>query len=125
MTDNQRLVLMVDDDPLFVGQVGQLLNSAGYSLLQASNGIDGLRQLDSGSPGLVILDVNMPELDGLQTCRMIRAQEKHRDLPILMLTARGDITHRLEAQKMGATDYLVKPVDAESLLQKVKRLFAQ
>ena len=123
MTDRERLILIVDDDPLFIEQIGEILNAGGFSFIQASNGIEGLRQLYSTEPGLVILDIHMPVLDGLQACRMIRAMEKHRDLPILMLTSRGDVTHMMEARKMGATDYLVKPVDPPSFLSKVERLF--
>jgi DNA-binding response OmpR family regulator len=125
MTERERrLVLIVDDDPLIIEQVGEVLQSAGFSFIQASNGVEGLRQLTQGDPGLVILDINMPELDGMQTCRMIRANEKFRNLPILMLTSRGDITHMMEARKVGANDYLVKPVERASLLGKVERLFA-
>jgi DNA-binding response OmpR family regulator len=124
MTESvRRLVLIVDDDPLIIGQVGEALESAGFSYIHASNGVDGLRHLTQGGPGLVILDVNMPELDGMQTCRLIRANERFRLLPIRMLTSRNDIIHMMEARKMGATDYLVKPVDRSSLLEKVERLF--
>jgi DNA-binding response OmpR family regulator len=126
MTERERRpVLIVDDDPLIIEQVGEVLQSAGFSFIQASNGVEGLRQLTQGDPGLVILDINMPELDGMQTCRMIRANEKFRNLPILMLTSRGDITHMMEARKVGANDYLVKPVERASLLGKVERLFAR
>jgi len=122
---DRRPVLIVDDDPLIIGQVGEVLQSAGFSFIHAANGVEGLRQLTQGDPGLVILDINMPELDGMQTCRMIRANDKFRDLPILMLTSRDDITHMLEARKVGASDYLVKPVDATNLLNKVERLLAR
>ena len=126
MTERERRpVLIVDDDPLIISQVGEVLQSAGFSFIHASNGVEGLRQLTQGDPGLVILDINMPELDGMQTCRMIRANEKFRDLPILMLTSRGDITHMMEARRVGANDYLVKPVDRTNLLGKVERLFAR
>ena len=126
MTERERRpVLIVDDDPLIIGEVGAVLQSAGFSFIQASNGVEGLRQLTQGDPGLVILDINMPELDGMQTCRMIRANEKFRNLPILMLTSRGEITHMMEARKLGADDYLVKPVERTSLLGKVERLFAR
>jgi DNA-binding response OmpR family regulator len=125
MAENERLVLIVDDDPLIIGHVGRLLNAAGYHCIEASNGLEGLRQLSAVQPGLVILDVAMPELDGMQTCRLIRANDNFRTVPILMLTSKGDIGHMLEARKMGADDYLVKPVDSEALLSKVERLFAR
>jgi DNA-binding response OmpR family regulator len=105
--------------------VGQVLRAAGFRTMQASNGLDGLKQLNAMDTHLVVLDVTMPEMDGLQTCRMIRATEKHREIPILMLTSRGDITDMMEARKVGADDYLVKPVETELLLRKIERLFSR
>jgi DNA-binding response OmpR family regulator len=67
----------------------------------------------------------MPELDGLQTCRMIRTSEKYNRIPVLMLTSRNDITDMLEARKMGADDYLTKPVESERLISKVERLLSR
>ena len=118
-----RLVLIVDDDQALLEMVSECLTSAGYFPLQASNGLDGLKKLDSSAPHMVILDVNMPELDGLQTCRLIRANDRFRTLPILMLTGRGDIKDMLEARKMGADDYLVKPFQPSALMDKIERLF--
>ncbi len=125
MAEKTRLVLIVDDDPLIISRVGEVLQSAGISFIHASNGLEGLKQLATGQPELVILDVNMPELDGMQTCRLIKANEKFRSLPVLMLTSRNDITHMMEARRVGADDYLVKPVDPEALLTKINRLFAR
>src|SRR5438046_1432190 len=119
--ETSKRILIIDDDSSILGLIAEVLQSAGFSPVQASNGIDGLKQLHSADPHMVILDVNMPQLDGMQTCRMIRASEKHRHLPILMLTARGDITDMMEARKMGADDYLVKPVDPSQLMSKIER----
>lgn len=105
--------------------VGEVLEKAGYTLMTASSGLDGLKLLNDQSPRMIILDVNMPEMDGMQTCRMIRAIDKHRHTPVLMLTARGDITDMIEARKMGADDYLVKPVEPSLLIKKVERLFSR
>jgi two-component system alkaline phosphatase synthesis response regulator PhoP len=116
-------VLIVDDDQALLEMVSECLASAGYLPLQAANGLDGLKKLDSNAPDMAILDINMPELDGLQTCRLIRAKEKFRSLPILMLTGRGDIKDMIEARKMGADDYLVKPFEPSVLIEKIERLF--
>lgn len=125
MTDKGRCILVIDDDAAVQEHVGKVLHDAGYRTNRASNGLDGLKQLNSVETHLIILDVTMPEMDGLQTCRMIRATEKHKTIPILMLTSRGDITDMMEARKVGADDYLVKPVDPELLLKKINRLFAR
>ena len=125
MADTNRCILMIDDDGAILDHVGAVLRGAGFRTTQASNGLDGLRQLSSVEADLVILDVTMPEMDGLQTCRMIRATDKHKNLPILILTSRGDITDMMEARKVGADDYLVKPVDPHLLVKKIERLFAR
>ena len=119
------LILIVDDDPMVLTEVGGLLQSAGFHSVSATNGLEGLKLLQALNPGLVILDVTMPELDGMQTCRMIRADQKYRNVPILMMTASGDIRDMLEARKMGADDYIVKPVDPAALIHKVERLLAR
>jgi two-component system response regulator MprA len=123
MSKTSQLVLIIDDDQALLGMVSEFLTSAGYLSIQASNGLEGLRQLESSAPHLVILDVNMPELDGMQTCRLIRANKKFQSLPILMLTGRSDIKDMIEARKMGADDYLIKPFQPADLLAKIERLF--
>ncbi|HSP05900.1 MAG TPA: response regulator [Acidobacteriota bacterium] len=125
MPDIDRCILIIDDDEAILDHVGAVLRGAGFRTTLASNGLDGLKQLNSVEANLVILDVTMPEMDGLQTCRMIRATDKHKNLPILILTSRGDITDMMEARKVGADDYLVKPVDPQLLLKKIERLFAR
>ncbi len=120
-----RCILVIDDDTAVLDRVGKILTQAGFQPVNATSGLDGLKLLNTGRVDLVILDVNMPGLDGLQTCRMIRGAEKHRDLPILMLTARGDITDMMEARKMGANDYMVKPIEPELLIKKIERLFSR
>ncbi len=118
-------LLIVDDDQNILILITEYLESEGFTTIQATNGIEGLRQLEIHNPRLVILDVNMPELDGMQTCRMIRANEKFQNLPVLMLTARSDIQDMIQARRMGATDYLTKPFAPQALIQKVVRLLGQ
>ena len=124
MSEEPRLILIIDDDTSVLRHVSEVLRNAGFASVTATNGLDGLKHL-AENPKLVVIDVNMPEMDGMQTCRMIRASEKHKQTPILMLTARGDITDMIEARKVGADDYLVKPVDPALLLRKVERLFSR
>ena len=124
MSEKPRTILVIDDDAAVLHHVGEVLREAGFTASTASNGLEGLKQLNSVEASLVILDVTMPEMDGLQTCRMIRANEKYKGLPILFLTSRGDITDMMEARKVGANDYLVKPVDPELLMKKIERWVA-
>lgn len=122
MSDQARVVLIIDDDRALLGMLSECFATAGYHAVLASNGFEGLKKIEINVPHIVVLDVNMPELDGMQTCRMIRANEKFRRLPILMLTGRADIKDMIEARRMGADDYLVKPFDPPTLMQKVERL---
>ena len=125
MNEKARSILVIDDDNSVLEHVEQVLQSAGYPSHRASNGLDGLKILNSIGADLIVLDVTMPGMDGLQTCRMIRATERHKNVPVLMLTSRADITDMMEARKVGADDYLVKPVDPQLLLKKIERLFAR
>ncbi len=125
MTDRPRVILVIDDDEPTLNHVSGILQESGFAPVVAISGLEGLKHMNSSPVEMVILDVNMPELDGMQTCRLIRANEKYRDTPVLMLTARGDITDMMEARRMGADDYLVKPIDPDSLLRKIERLFAR
>jgi two-component system, OmpR family, response regulator len=123
MSDQHHRILVIDDDLTVLTLVGSLLEDEGYSITLSSNGLEAIKLLNSVDVDLVVLDMTMPGMDGLQVCRMIRANEKFKDLPILFLTARGDITDMMEARKVGADDYLVKPVETALLLKKIERLF--
>ncbi|MGE0710541.1 MAG: response regulator [Planctomycetota bacterium] len=112
-----RRLLAVDDDPRNLYVLGELLEPLGATLLRAAGGREALEALDRDpTVDLVIMDVMMPGLDGLEATRRIRAQRRFRDLPIVVLTARALAEDREEAIGAGASDYLAKPVDAERLL---------
>jgi DNA-binding response OmpR family regulator len=112
-------VLVVDDDPDIRGLLGELLRRAGHEVVEAENGRAGLRAFHAGSPDLVLLDVSMPELDGWQTLERIRDLS---DVPVLMLTARGDELERVRGLQAGADDYVVKPFGRQELLARVQAI---
>jgi DNA-binding response OmpR family regulator len=112
-------VLVVDDDPTLLWLVGLRLEQEGYEVSLARDGREGLRQAYHGHPDLIILDVMMPEMDGWEVCRRLREMW---DGPILMLTAKGELKHRLKGLGLGADDYMGKPFDMEELLLRVKAL---
>jgi len=111
-------ILIIDDDPAFVRLVEQVLTPAGFEVLAAASGGDGLRLLFAQRPDLVLLDVVMPEMDGWQTCQRIRDIT---DVPVIMLTAQKnteeDIVRGLEC---GADNYLIKPVGRRELVGRVQ-----
>ena len=116
---NRRRVLVVDDDPDIRGLVRELLERASYDVVEAPDGRAALRTLYSNPPALVILDVEMPELDGWQTLERIRDLS---DVPVLMLTARGSELERVRGLTHGADDYLVKPFGRQELVARVQAL---
>jgi DNA-binding response OmpR family regulator len=113
-----RLLVVDDDDDIRV-LVATLLERTGATVRQATNGRDGLREFHAWRPDLVVLDVNMPELDGWTVLERIRDMS---DVPVLMLTARGEELERVRGLQAGADDYLVKPFGKQELVARVQAL---
>jgi two-component system KDP operon response regulator KdpE len=114
----EKKVLAIDDDPVFLRLIEQVLTPKGYEVLKAADGQEGLRLLFAQKPDIVLLDVVMPKMDGWQTCQRIRDIS---DIPIIMLTgkqnAEEDIVRGLD---YGADEYLLKPVGNQELLARVR-----
>jgi two-component system response regulator MprA len=113
-------ILMADDDAAVRSAVERVLLFNGYEVELAGDGLEVLAALDRTPPDLLILDVMMPSLDGIQTCRMVR--KRGDDLPILMLTARDAVGDRITGLDAGADDYMPKPFDLEELLARIRAL---
>ncbi len=110
-------VLIVDDDPPSLKMTAFLLNEEGYEVATADNGLDALRLVEQQAPDLVILDVMMPGLDGLQVTQRIR---RTMSVPIIMLSAKGETVDRVHGLDVGADDYLAKPFEPAELLARVR-----
>ena len=110
-------ILIVDDEPTVTEVVERYLVREGYEVASAADGADGLRLAREWSPGLVVLDLMLPSVDGLEVCRQLRRESQ---VPIIMLTARGEETDRVVGLEMGADDYLVKPFSPRELVARVK-----
>jgi len=110
-------VLVVDDDAPSVKMISFLLREEGYDVVTASNGIEAMRAVEQGAPDLIILDVMMPHMDGLQVCRRIRQST---NLPIIILSAKGETADRVLGLELGADDYLAKPFEPTELLARVR-----
>lgn len=115
-------VLIVEDDRSLAELLEYNLGKAGYEVSKAHDGYDALNQARLRLPDLIILDVMLPVLDGLEVCRQLRAGAETRDALIMMLTARGEETDQLIGFTVGADDYVVKPFSVAVLLQRVKAL---
>ncbi|XJZ28055.1 response regulator transcription factor [Bacillota bacterium Lsc_1132] len=112
-------ILVVDDDQKITTMMRRGLTFEGYEVAVANNGRECLMKVLENSPDLVILDVMMPNMDGLEVCRRLR---KDGNIPILMVTARDSVTDRVKGLETGADDYLIKPFAFEELVARVKAL---
>jgi DNA-binding response OmpR family regulator len=115
-------LLLIDDDARLTGMVGDYLRSAGFGVTVANSLGEGRACLAGGEYGLLLLDLMLPDGDGLELCRELRAQARTRRLPLLMLTARGEPMDRIVGLELGADDYLAKPFEPRELLARVKAL---
>ena len=113
-------ILVVDDDPGVRNALQRAFKLEGYDVLTATDGFEAIDQVQAGEPDAIVLDVMMPRLDGLDTCRRLRLAGH--DIPILMLTARHEVGDRVAGLDAGADDYLVKPFALEELLARLRAL---
>jgi DNA-binding response OmpR family regulator len=117
-------ILVVDDDLELSGLIGYALRQAGYLVIEAADGVAALEAFERESPALVILDVNLPRLSGLEVCRRIRAASRVPAfrVPIMMLTVKSAEEDQVQALDLGADDYLTKPFSPRTLLARVRAL---
>ena len=110
-------ILVVDDEANIIALAKMYLEKEGYQVATAADGAEALRKKDEINPALIVLDLMLPEVDGWEVCRRIRANS---DLPIIMLTARDDDVDKIVGLELGADDYLTKPFNPRELVARVK-----
>ena len=115
-------VLIVDDDPDILHLVSYNLKQAGFEAITADTGRKALETMQRRPPDLVILDLMLPDVDGMEVCRMLRGHESSRLIPIIMLTARGEEIDRVVGFELGADDYVMKPFSPRELVLRVKSI---
>jgi DNA-binding response OmpR family regulator len=116
-------LLMIEDDHRLAQMVGDYLTQSGFEVHHASGGTQGLQMLETLHPELVLLDLMLPDIDGLEICRRIRAiPNAAAQTPILMLTAKGDPLDRIVGLELGADDYLPKPFEPRELLARIRAI---
>ena len=114
-------VLVVDDEPDVLDLVSYNLGQAGFLVETAADGAEGLRKARSAAPDLILLDLMLPEMDGLEVCKLLRRDPKTNGIPIIMLTARAGEIDRIVGLELGATDYVPKPFSPRELVLRVKK----
>ncbi len=122
MTDAAKAprVMIVDDTPQNIQVLGATLRRENYQIYVAQNGLQALEMLKEVLPDLILLDVMMPELDGFETCKHLKAQERTRVIPIIFLTAKSETNDIVRGFELGAVDYVTKPFNANELLIRVR-----
>ena len=113
-------ILIVEDTPANIQTLTAILKEQGYRISVATNGRQALQVIETIRPDLVLMDVMMPEMDGYETCRQIKASARWQDLPIIFLTARTDTADIVRGFELGAVDYVGKPFNAHELLARVR-----
>jgi DNA-binding response OmpR family regulator len=116
-------VLIVDDDPDIQRLVSYNLTQAGFEVATAETGRKALESVQKHPPDLIILDLMLPDVDGMEVCRTLRQRELSRRIPIVMLTARGDEIDRVIGFELGTDDYVMKPFSPRELVLRVKSIF--
>jgi two-component system phosphate regulon response regulator OmpR len=115
-------LLLIDDDARLASMVGDYLGQAGYTVETAGSLAAGREKIETQSYDAVVLDLMLPDGDGLELCRELRSASRTRQLPLLMLTARGEPTDRIVGLELGADDYLGKPFEPRELLARIRAL---
>lgn len=115
-------ILLVDDEPDILEIVGYNLSNEGYQVITAENGVEAVKKAKKELPQLIILDVMMPEMDGIEACENIRKHPDLKDAVITFLTARGEDYSQVAGFDAGADDYITKPIKPKVLVSKVKAL---
>ncbi|MDF2648544.1 MAG: two component transcriptional regulator, winged helix family [Paenibacillus sp.] len=112
-------IMIVDDDPYIRELVRVFMLKEGFDVIEASDGADALKQLETVQVDMVIMDIMMPNMDGWELCKELR---EHYDIPLLMLTAKGETSQKVKGFELGTDDYLVKPFEPVELAMRVKAL---
>ncbi|MGE8683421.1 MAG: Hpt domain-containing protein [Acinetobacter sp.] len=123
--DTRRLVMIVDDSVTVRKVTSRLLERQGYDVVTAKDGVDAIEQLENVRPDLMLLDIEMPRMDGFEVTNLVRHHDIHRDLPIIMITSRTGEKHRERAFSLGVTHYMGKPFQEAELLANIEALITE
>ena len=115
-------ILIIEDEPDILELVFYNLRQAGFSVVQAEDGEKGLQLVEEEQIHLVVLDLMLPGIDGLEVCRLLKQEPRTKDVPVLMLTARSEEVDRIVGLELGADDYLVKPFSPRELILRIRSI---
>jgi two-component system alkaline phosphatase synthesis response regulator PhoP len=118
----QAKILVVDDEVYILHILDFILGAENYDVVTASNGEQALQKVRDEKPDLVILDIMMPKLDGYETCRMIKKDPATKNIPVILLTAKGREVDQKLGREVGANDYMTKPFSPSKLIERVQAI---
>jgi two-component system chemotaxis response regulator CheY len=118
-------LMVVDDDPTTRRLLGMYLKTKGFTVVFAENGLDGLEKLATNEVQLILSDLNMPYMDGIEFVKNLRADPGSQDIPVLMVTTEADPEEQQKAFAAGANGYLIKPVTADMVVQKIREILKE
>ncbi len=119
-----QVILTIDDEHDITEMIGMMLQAEGFRVLEANSVFDGMKALANETPSVILLDLMMPGVDGMQFCRTLTANDATRDIPVIFVTALGGEADREAALAAGAAGYLPKPFSTEQLLAEIRRVGA-
>jgi two-component system alkaline phosphatase synthesis response regulator PhoP len=120
---DQPYILVADDDALVLKSITFILQRGGYRVVTVTNGREAVEQFEIECPTLALLDVMMPEMDGLDACRRIKSNDRFKNVPLFLVTARAMVQERERGLEAGADDYITKPFANKELLERVKQVY--
>lgn len=118
-------ILVIDDNPDLLDIVDAILSEAGFVVAKALSGEAGLSVAGMLHPGLILLDINMPQMDGWEVLRLLKADAKTRDIPVAIFSVRTDLKDKIFGMQRGAVDYISKPFQYDRLAERVNRILAR
>lgn len=120
ISDTRQKILIVDDELDALIALKRALEADNYIVVEASDGLNAIEKVKAENPDIVLLDLMMPEIDGIEVCKRLKSDPKYEHIPIIMLTAKGDITDKIEGIEIGADDYVTKPFNLNELKARIK-----
>lgn len=118
-----RRVMVVDDDEEIVEMTRMILESGGYQVTRALSGEEALKAVSSAQPDLILLDINMPGMDGWEILKLLKVDEETQRIPVAMFSIKFELRDKVHGLKEGAFDYITKPFSYDELLERVERIF--
>lgn len=118
---DKKKILIIDDEVDMVGTLVMWLEAAGYDTVSAYDGQEGMEKVRKEKPDLILLDIMLPKMDGFSLCRLLKFNDKYKDIPIIIITAKTQEQDRVTGMNVGANEYVTKPFDGNTLLMKIKK----